>query len=177
MVTFCHELYIYNFICLHSGVYYKRKYKQRLPGYDYSAPGTFFITIDCYRMECHFGEIIKTEMMLSDFGKIAFDLWSSLSSRFPCFESHIFQIMPNHLHSIVEIKMHESDSNGYPNFQLNGTFAGASPASTQSSFSSENLSNIIGAYKSLVANACLEFHKEKFSYKNNLVYRQGLPLP
>ena len=46
-------------------------------------------------------KFFKTKMMLSDFGKIAFDLWCSLSSRFPCFQSHIFQIMPNHLHAIV----------------------------------------------------------------------------
>ncbi len=86
---------------------YKNKYRiqsQRKPNWDYSADAYYFLTIVTQNRECNLGEIINTEMILSDFGKIVEHEW------FRSFEIrnelilHEFVLMPNHLHAIVEIK-------------------------------------------------------------------------
>ncbi len=204
--------------------YFLRKYL-RLPGYDYSGDGLFFITIDCYHLECRFGKIIKGKMTLNDFGEIAFDEWLKLSDRFDNFQLDTFQIMPNHMHAIVSL-INPKETRGYviesslrekemdslrekEVDSLDETEAGASPANTSlelttnklkvlaglapasvsnsnfpvsvlspniqasisfpiapvsvSSVGSKNLSDIIGSYKSIVANSCLEFHKQKYA--------------
>ena len=76
----------------------------RLKGYDYSQAGAYFITICCKDMKCLFGKIENGEMILGEFGQIAFDEWIKLAERFANFESDVFQIMPNHLHGILVIK-------------------------------------------------------------------------
>ncbi|MBI5840645.1 MAG: hypothetical protein HZB19_11140 [Chloroflexi bacterium] len=41
----------------------------RLPGYDYSQAGAYFVTIVAYQRECLFGEIVDGEMVLNHAGK------------------------------------------------------------------------------------------------------------
>ncbi|MDZ7899853.1 MAG: transposase [Arcicella sp.] len=85
---------------------FKNKYRiasHRKPNWDYSADALYFLTICTQNRECNLGEIINNEMILSDFGKIVETEW------FKSFEIrrelilHEFVIMPNHLHTIVEI--------------------------------------------------------------------------
>jgi putative transposase len=75
----------------------------RLSGYDYAAPGAYFITIDTHRAMCLFGEIVDGVMRLNDYGEIARAEWLKT----PSIRSEIaldeFQIMPNHFHVIVII--------------------------------------------------------------------------
>jgi putative transposase len=47
----------------------------RLPGYDYSTPGGYYITVVSFRRECLFGEIINDEMKLSPIGEIVRREW------------------------------------------------------------------------------------------------------
>ncbi len=42
----------------------------RLPNYDYSQPGAYFITIVTWRRECLFGEVLNGEMRLNKIGEI-----------------------------------------------------------------------------------------------------------
>ena len=150
----------------------EKRYLPRLSGFDYATPGNYFITINCFRKECHFGRILKDELLLSDFGKIANDEWFLLPHRFNHLRLHIFQIMPNHLHAIVTLteKINNSYSNSYyeeePKPKLDFS-ASEIPKLAQTGNlitpDSESLSDIIGAYKSIVANKCLELHKEKFA--------------
>ena len=164
----------------------------RLKGYDYSQAGLYFITICCQHRIWRFGEIINGEMLLNEFGEIAYNEWIKLTERFPNFELDVFQIMPNHMHGIIVLKdvgatlaVAQNDSVAQ---NLNG--AGASPARTileildaendfiiekgtvgatlavaqndsiaQINSNSPSVSDIVGAYKSLVANACLSIYK------------------
>ena len=88
-------------------------------------------------------------MVLNENGTIANSEWFKLLERFPNFELDVFQIMPNHMHGIISLKNPE---NPIKNIQpQNG--AGASPAPT--------ISDIVGAYKSLVANGCLKLYKSE----------------
>ena len=47
----------------------------RLPHYDYTAAGAYFVTICTYGRECLFGEIVEGEMRLNDFGVIVREEW------------------------------------------------------------------------------------------------------
>ena len=114
----------------------------RLKGYDYSQIGIYFVTICCYDGASRFGNIVHDEMVLNEYGHIAFNEWLLLSIRYPNCEFDVFQIMPNHLHGIIVIN------------DVDLCRAEASPASKM-------LSNIVGAYKSIVANICLGIYKIK----------------
>jgi REP element-mobilizing transposase RayT len=76
----------------------------RLPGYDYSQPGAYFVTICTYQRECTFGTIHDRTVFLSQFGAIVEQCWRALSEHFRFIELDTFAIMPNHLHGIVVIK-------------------------------------------------------------------------
>ena len=75
----------------------------RVPDYDYSQPGAYFITIVAWRRESLFGEIINGEMQLNNAGQIVWDVWQSLPARFPQITLGTAVVMPNHFHGIVII--------------------------------------------------------------------------
>lgn len=81
-----------------------RNESSRLPGYDYSKSGAYFITICTVKHECYFGEIIDHQMLLSEPGKIAFQKWFEISDHFPFVKLDEFVVMPNHIHGIIVIK-------------------------------------------------------------------------
>lgn len=43
----------------------------RLPGYDYTRAGAYFVTLVTHDRECLFGEIVGGEMRLNTWGEIA----------------------------------------------------------------------------------------------------------
>ncbi|HEY3312359.1 MAG TPA: hypothetical protein VGK00_12030 [Anaerolineales bacterium] len=75
----------------------------RLPGYDYSQPGAYFITLVTRSRECLFGEIRDGEMQLSPLGQIAGENWRAIPAHFPNVELGAYNVMPNHLHGILII--------------------------------------------------------------------------
>lgn len=91
---------------------FQNKYRiasHRKPNWDYSADALYFLTIVTQNRECNLGKIVQTngrasvQMELSDFGKIVEQEWfKSFEIRNELF-LHEFVIMPNHLHTIVEI--------------------------------------------------------------------------
>src|SRR5215207_3205561 len=76
----------------------------RLPGYDYSQPGAYFITLVTRGRERLFGKIKEGEMQLSNAGQIVRDVWNSLPARYPQIEPGTAQVMPDHFHGIINIK-------------------------------------------------------------------------
>lgn len=82
---------------------YKKEKQYRLPGYDYSSPGNYFITINTKDKIEFFGEIVDGEMVLNETGKIIKEEWLKLKNRFPI-ELDEFVIMPNHFHGIVFLR-------------------------------------------------------------------------
>lgn len=75
----------------------------RIPDYDYSQPGAYFITIVTRGRECLFGEIVNSEMRLSDAGQVVWDVWNSLPAQYPQITTGTAVVMPNHFHGIVII--------------------------------------------------------------------------
>jgi REP element-mobilizing transposase RayT len=54
-------------------------------------------------MKHRFGKIENGKMILNEYGEIAHKEWLQLVERFPNMEMDVFQIMPNHMHSIIAI--------------------------------------------------------------------------
>jgi REP element-mobilizing transposase RayT len=73
----------------------------RLPDYDYSQPGAYFVTIVAWHRECLFGEVTNGEMQLNKVGEIVQWEWVELSKRLNFIELGAFVVMPNHFHGIL----------------------------------------------------------------------------
>jgi len=81
----------------------KQRKLNRWEGYDYSMPGQYYITICTQNRICHFGDVKNKEMVLNDLGKIVKECWFDLPNHYKGYQLDQFQIMPNHIHGIVEI--------------------------------------------------------------------------
>ncbi|NOQ52445.1 MAG: hypothetical protein GQ578_09555, partial [Desulfuromonadaceae bacterium] len=73
----------------------------RLPGYDYSAAGFYFVTICVQGRESLLGEIVEGTMVQNDAGRVVADVWMTLPQRFPNVTIDEFTVMPNHFHGIL----------------------------------------------------------------------------
>ena len=73
----------------------------RLKGYDYSAPGAYFITICTHQRQCLFGSIVAGQMKLNATGLWVQACWQRLPHHFLTLTLDVFVIMPNHLHGIL----------------------------------------------------------------------------
>ena len=147
----------------------------RLKGYDYSKAGLYFITICCQDRICRFGEVKNGEMILNELGIIAYNEWIKLTERFMNFELDVFQIMPNHIHGIISLTtvgsrlaldlLYEGQPQGLPQPEPQGL----PQQSVQQGNSS--ISDIVGAYKSIVTNGCLNIFKSKNEFMGKLWQR------
>ena len=85
---------------------FKNKYRIesiRLPEYDYSLPGYYFINICTKNRENLFGEIKNNKMNLSAFGHLVKRQWRQISKIRKNIVSDAFIIIPNHIHGILTI--------------------------------------------------------------------------
>ncbi len=73
----------------------------RLPEYDYSQAGAYFVTICVQGRECLLGEVMGGSIHLSDHGKLVRDCWHKLPHHYPNIELDAFVVMPNHVHGVV----------------------------------------------------------------------------
>ncbi|MCW9708538.1 transposase [Fodinibius salsisoli] len=82
----------------------------RLKGYDYSKSGYYFITI-CVADRFHlFGKIIKEQIKLNEYGKIAEEEWRKTEKLRNNVRLDEFIVMPNHVHGIIELFKPSSDT-------------------------------------------------------------------
>src|SRR5687768_10734983 len=136
----------------------------RLPEYDYSQAGAYYVTIVAWHRECLFGEVVDREMKLTKFGFVADQQWKKLTNRFPNIELGAFVIMPNHMHGIIVITDSRGTA-GNPN-DLDGESSRRAP--TREGFQKPvmgSIPTIIRSYKSAVA------------YRINLMRKtQGIPI-
>jgi putative transposase len=80
----------------------------RLPGYDYSSAGAYFVTICVQgvrdvREAPLLGEIVDSEMVLNTLGCVVDECWGWLANQYPYVKLDSYVIMPNHLHGIMII--------------------------------------------------------------------------
>ena len=75
----------------------------RLPGYDYSQAGAYFVTVVTQNRSSLFGEIQNGEMLVNDIGRMVETCWLGLPRGFPRIHSDEYIVMPNHFHEIIII--------------------------------------------------------------------------
>ena len=75
----------------------------RLRDYDYSLPGTYFVTICTARRACLFGDMVDGQIILNPAGVMIDSWWHSIRWRFPEELLGEMVVMPNHVHGIVSL--------------------------------------------------------------------------
>jgi len=101
----------------------------RKPGYDYSRPGYYFVTIKTARHRNLFGRYRgENDVELNSFGRLASEIWQRNNKVYPTVSNDVFRVMPNHLHALVLLEFGESTSS-----------------------SGINLSTVISSYKGCVS--------------------------
>jgi REP element-mobilizing transposase RayT len=73
----------------------------RLKGWDYSADGTYFITVCTHDRTHLFGEIVDGKMRRSPAGELVAATWQWLSTQYSYVRLDEWCVMPNHLHGIL----------------------------------------------------------------------------
>jgi len=110
-------------------------------------------------MKCIFGTVENEEMILNEFGEIAYNEWSKLSERYTTIELDVFQIMPNHLHGIIILNTVGATLAVAP-IDERATVKVA-PTDEGIVKVAPTVGDIVGAYKSIVSNNCLKIFKER----------------
>ena len=122
----------------------------RLPEFDYSQPGAYFVTIVTQNRKPFFGSISNGEMILNEMGRIIADLWAAIPVHFSNVEPGEFVVMPYHIHGIIVITVGVGHDNEEGTLQE--TIKGATCVSTISKEpngpKSGSISAIIGSFKS-----------------------------
>ena len=78
------------------------RHSVRLPGYDYTQPGAYFITLCAHQRECLFGDIdSKGVLTLSAIGQIVAEEWRRSALIRREIQLDAFVVMPNHVHGIA----------------------------------------------------------------------------
>ena len=83
----------------------------RLPKYDYSRAGYYFVTICTQNKKCHFGRVVGHEVQLSEIGKIVKEEILKTPQIRPNVSLDQWIIMPNHIHAIIVIHNVETHCN------------------------------------------------------------------
>ena len=88
----------------------------RLPGYDYTQPGAYFVTFVAHDRECLFGEVVDGQMQLNPFGEIVREEWfrTAVVRPYVMLDPDEFVVMPNHVHGIIWITGGRGDPVGRP---------------------------------------------------------------
>ncbi|KAA3646209.1 MAG: transposase [Chloroflexi bacterium] len=84
----------------------------RLPHYDYSQAGAYFVTVCAYNRVAILGEVIDESVKLSPIGEIVQNAWEEIPAHFETVELDEFVVMPNHMHGIIWIREDSSNRVG-----------------------------------------------------------------
>ncbi len=76
----------------------------RLPGYDYTQVGAYFVTIVTYQRECTFGEVVAGQMRVNEIGAVVREEWLRYAEIRGEIALGEYMIMPSHVHGIVIIR-------------------------------------------------------------------------
>lgn len=75
----------------------------RLRGFDYSTQELYFVTVCTHNRENLLGKIKNGKMVLNDVGKLTNVCWQEIPIKFTPVKLDKYQIMPNHMHMIINI--------------------------------------------------------------------------
>lgn len=75
----------------------------RLPAYDYTQPGAYFLTVVTHQRQCLFGEVVDGQVLVSAYGEAVRQEWLRSTQIRREIQLDAFVVMPNHIHGIVII--------------------------------------------------------------------------
>ena len=75
----------------------------RLPWYDYSEEGWYYVTLCVLGKKCILGKHADGQIQLYQYGQSMEDCWKWLAKQYPYVHLDEYVIMPNHLHGIIII--------------------------------------------------------------------------
>jgi REP element-mobilizing transposase RayT len=105
---------------MRDNTYHHRRYSIRLPGYDYSQNGAYFVTLCTQGRECLFGDIIDGAMRLNEIGELVEEEWRKTAIIRNEIELDEWVIMPNHIHGILIISQGRGTARRAPTFEQFG---------------------------------------------------------
>jgi hypothetical protein len=128
-----------------------RRRPVRLPGFDYSGEGAYFVTICTRNRECLFGAVVDGEMRLNNVDRVVQIVWGGLPDRFAVIELDAFVVMPNHVHGILVV----GAALAPPKRRKAGAGlalpVGGAASSAPTRFASTTLGTVVRAFKSISA--------------------------
>lgn len=86
----------------------------RLPGYDYSSPGTYFVTICVNGRQPLFGDIVEQVFVHAEVGLMIESWWNAIPGRFGNILLDSYVVMPNHFHGLIVLNIDEGKHGGLP---------------------------------------------------------------
>jgi len=73
----------------------------RLPEYDYSQDGWYYVTLCVLGNKCLFGKYTDGVIQLYQYGRIVEKCWKWLAQQYSYVHLDEYVVMPNHLHGII----------------------------------------------------------------------------
>lgn len=131
-----------------------RRHSLRLPWWDYSEAGWYFITICTKDRQCTLGEVVEGSMVLTPAGQIVEEEWQRTSAVRHHVNLDEFVIMPNHLHGILV-------------FTGDPGKTSQRDVSTKSRLIAHSLGAIIGQFKSICTKRIRKSGYSQFSWQSN----------
>lgn len=77
--------------------------KLRIPDFDYSQPGAYYVSIVTQDRKTLFGKIVDGEMVLNDIGKMVKEVIDQIPEYYQGINVELFVVMPNHIHALLLI--------------------------------------------------------------------------
>jgi REP element-mobilizing transposase RayT len=75
----------------------------RLPGFDYSRAGAYFVTIGTWRRQPLFASIDRNRVMLTGAGQVVAEEWKRTAECRPYVRLDEMVVMPDHMHGILHL--------------------------------------------------------------------------
>ena len=75
----------------------------RVPDFDYSQPGAYFVTIVTQDRKTLFGQIVDGKMVLNDIGRMVTEIFEGVPRHYQNINVEVSVIMPNHVHILFLI--------------------------------------------------------------------------
>jgi len=83
----------------------------RLPGFDYSNIGMYFVTICASERRCIFGRVHANSVALTPLGEIIKSCWIEIPRHFTRVKIESYAVMPNHVHGILTVHLKLPNAN------------------------------------------------------------------
>jgi putative transposase len=147
------------------GVNVPNRKSPRLPGYDYTQTGVYFVTLCTFHREYIFGRITNSEMALNELGQIAYNCWQAIPSHFPQVSLDLFVVMPNHIHGLIAIDTPVAGTRHASSLLPSSNASLSRPKGVASG----SLGAVVGSYKSAVTRAISIPHIWQGRYHDHIV--------